>query len=112
MQSCTRTNRMSEISRLVSSFTSRRSASVDVSPNFVLPPGIPQRFDHLCVRNINTSPSRLKINAPTVTTGLPDMFSELSTNRPLSCHSDRPCESALLTESAWQSLCARSLSDG
>ena len=40
-----------------------------VSPHLVLPPGMPQRFDHLWVCTISTLPAALNINAPTVTTG-------------------------------------------
>src|ERR1051326_3877660 len=65
MQSCTRTNWMSAMSRSVSSLISRRSASSDGSPHFTLPPGMPQRFDHFCVRIIKTSPASSKMSAPT-----------------------------------------------
>src|SRR6185295_6912977 len=53
------------ISRAVSSRISRRTASSAASPHLILPPGIPQRVDHLWVRIIRTSPAGLKSRAPT-----------------------------------------------
>src|ERR1039458_4745899 len=76
MQSCTSTNSMSVTAKPVSSRISRRSASTEGSPHLTLPPGMPQRFDHLCVRTISTWPAPSKIRPPTVTMG-----GRLSSNR-------------------------------
>src|SRR5260221_4244296 len=70
MQSCTSTNLMSVTLRLVLSLIWRRNAASEVSPHLILPPGMPHLFDHLCVRIISTSLTRLKISAPTVASGM------------------------------------------
>ena len=51
----------------------RHYATLDArfgAPRWILPPGMPHLFDHLCVRIIRTSPEQLKISAPTVASGI------------------------------------------
>src|ERR1035441_1249029 len=74
MQSCTSTNSTSVTARPVSSRISRRKASTEGSPHLTLPPGMPQRFDHLCVRTISTWPAPLKIRPPQHPAQLPQVF--------------------------------------
>src|ERR1043165_4217901 len=57
------------ISRAVSSRISRWRAASAVSPHLILPPGMPQRLDHLWVRIMRTSRAGLKMRAPTVGMG-------------------------------------------